>query len=78
MNFPIKDLRHLNFFLGIEVTKQNDDIHLSQHWYIFDVLQRTNMALAITSPMATSPALCKFYGVLISDPTLYRNTVGGQ
>lgn len=77
-DFPIKELGNLKFFLGIEVTTLPHGIHLSQHRYISDILQRTNMTLAkpITSPMASSPPLSKFLGISLTDASLYRSTVG--
>jgi hypothetical protein len=36
--FAVKQLGDLNFFLGVEVSKQSDGINLSQHMYILDIL----------------------------------------
>lgn len=38
--FAAKQLGDLNFFLGIEVSKQSDGIILSQRRYILDILKR--------------------------------------
>jgi hypothetical protein len=57
--FPIKDLGHLGYFLGIEVKHQRGSLHLSQQKYISDLLARTNMteAKTVSTPMAVSDKL---------------------
>jgi hypothetical protein len=76
--FPIKDLGPLSDFLGMEVTKYDVGLHLSQHRYITDLLHKTNMTQAkpLTSPMAASTSLSKFAGITLTDATLYRSTAG--
>lgn len=39
--FSLKDLRDLNYFLGIELLKNSSGLHLSQSKYISDLLQST-------------------------------------
>jgi Reverse transcriptase (RNA-dependent DNA polymerase) len=41
--FAIKDLGSLHYFLGIEVSFNNNSLHLSQPKYIIDLLRRANM-----------------------------------
>jgi hypothetical protein len=78
LSFAIKDLGPLHFFLGIEAIWTKDALHLSQQRYIHDLLTKTNMMLAkpISSPMSASSPLSKFDGSTITDPSLYRSTVG--
>jgi hypothetical protein len=78
IDFPIKDLGPMSFFLGVEVTHCPEGLHLSQHRYVLDLLHKTNMTLAkpTTSPMFASAPLSKFDGLSLSDATLYRSTVG--
>jgi hypothetical protein len=66
------------FFLSVEATWHNDDLHLSQQRYIHDLLTKTNMLLAkpIATPMSASSTLSCFEGYTITDPTQYRSTVG--
>ena len=53
-------------------------LHLSQQQYIADILTRTNMQLAkpSSSPMSAASPLSKFDGTSMSDPSLFRSTVG--
>lgn len=78
LEFPIKDLGSLTLFLGVEVNHTATGLHLSQQRYIADILQWTNMQSAkpISSPMSMATPLNKFDGTSMSDPTLYRSTVG--
>jgi histone deacetylase 1/2 len=63
--FPVKDLGHLGYFLGIEVKHQRSSLHLSQQKYISDLLARTNMteAKTVSTPMAVSDKLSRYVGV---------------
>jgi hypothetical protein len=78
LDFPIKDLGPLNFFLGVEVHRSSAGLHLSQQRYIADLLTRTSMQFAkpISSPMTATSPLSQFHGIPMTDPTLYRSTVG--
>ena len=77
-SFAIKDLDQLHFFLGVEATWTADGLHLSQQRYIHDLQAKTNILLAkpISSPMSASSTLSKYEGSTITDPTLYRSTLG--
>jgi hypothetical protein len=77
--FTVKDLGELNFFfLGIEVARLQDGVHLSHHRYILDILQRTKLvdAKPVCTPMFTFVILFAFDGEVFSNPTLYRSTIG--
>jgi Reverse transcriptase (RNA-dependent DNA polymerase) len=76
LQFSVKDLGSLNFFLRIEVTRTATGLHLSQS--VTSILQRANMAQSKPSatPMAFGPNLSKFDGVKFHDPGLYRSLVG--
>ena len=77
-DFAVKDLGSLNFFLGVEILQQSDDILLSQRCYILDLLKRTDMLQAkpISSPMSNSKPLPALDGDVFSDITLFRSTLG--
>jgi hypothetical protein len=78
LEVAVKQLDDLNFFLGIEVSKQSDGITLSQRKYILDILQRTKMTYAkpVSTLMATSAPFSALDGEIFDDPTLYRSTIG--
>ncbi|RDX97948.1 Copia protein, partial [Mucuna pruriens] len=52
-HFQTKDLGHLKYFLGIEVTQSKEGIVISQRKYALDILQETSMSNCrpIDSPM---------------------------
>ncbi|CAL8990582.1 unnamed protein product, partial [Prunus brigantina] len=74
--FPIKDLGPLHYFLGLEVKCTASGLFLSQTKYACDLLQRTDFLGA--KPCATPLGSYKLdnSGMLLSDPTFYRSTVG--
>jgi len=76
--FAVKQLGDLNFFLGIEVSKQSNGIILSQRRYILDILKRIKMtdAKPVSTPMATFVHLSAVDGEIFEDLTLYRSTIG--
>jgi hypothetical protein len=78
IDFLVKDLGSLNFFLGVEVNHVAAGMILTQQGYITDILSRTNMSFVklITFPMSAATPLSKFSGSKFSDPTLYCQTVG--
>ena len=53
VDFAVKDLSNLNFFLGVEVIPNSQGAMLSQQRYILDLLTRTKMvdAKPVTTPM---------------------------
>jgi hypothetical protein len=78
VDFAVKELGDLHYFLGVEVNKVEAGLLLSQKRYILNLLKKTNMheAKPITSPMASSSSLSAFSGDPMENPTLYRSTVG--
>ena len=78
LEFAIKDLDNLDFFLGVEVLPNSTGLLLSQKRYILDLLGKTRMleAKSLSSPMASSINLSAFEGDPLPDATLYRSTVG--
>jgi len=76
--FPLKDLGCLSYFLGIQVTRTSQGLHLSQSKYIADLLSRVHMdgAKPAKSPCGSGAKLSQFDGEQLSDPSLYRHVVG--
>lgn len=76
--FGIKDLGHLHYFLGIEVSFCSDGIALCQRKFAKELL--TEAAIDISHPMCTPlPVHLKIStedGSLIPNPELYRSLVG--
>ncbi|XP_035547414.1 uncharacterized mitochondrial protein AtMg00810-like [Juglans regia] len=75
---PVKDLGQLHFFLGIETHFEFGGLFFSQHKYVVDLLQKTNMsnAKAVSTPISSAHAFKLFDGDPFHDPTLYRSIVG--
>ena len=76
--FALKDLGPLNYFFGIEAKRHGSSLHLSQSKYAHDLLIQTKMQHAnpISSPIVPCKQLSIRDGDPMSDPTLYRSTVG--
>lgn len=57
--FSLKDLGELRYFLGIEVNRTSEGIHLMQNKYIHDLLTKQNMLTckSVSTPMSSSPNL---------------------
>lgn len=58
-HFEVKDLGPLNYFLGIEVQRDDKNLYLSQTKYTLDLLKRANFLLAkpCSTPVATGTKL---------------------
>lgn len=76
--FSIKDPIDLHYFLGIEVTRSPQGLHLMQRRYILDLITRTNMvdSKPVSTPMQTTPKLTLHDSPTVSDPSQYRSVVG--
>jgi len=76
--FSLKDLGPLHFFLGIEVIPTQNELFLTQHKYIRDLLARTCMdgAKDVTTPLSTSVSLKLNDGSAVVNPTEYRKVIG--
>lgn len=76
--FPLKQLGHSDYFLGLEVKYLSDNsILMSQTKYIRDLLHKTHAAKAhaISSPLVSNSKLSKHGADVFLDPTLYRSVV---
>ncbi|WVZ06861.1 hypothetical protein V8G54_020207 [Vigna mungo] len=75
--FAIKDLGHLNYFLGLEVHYTTNGVFLSQTKYAQDILSRAQMLDAKPTPTPLQPHIqLTTTGDSFSNPTQYRSLVG--
>jgi hypothetical protein len=79
--FALKDLDDLHFFLGIEVSKINGGILLSQRKYAMDLVKRAGMnsCKIVGTPISTTEKLSSHIGDPLgpNDATKFRSIVGG-
>jgi len=77
-NFAIKDLGDFHYFLGIEVTKTQNGLLLTQEKYATNLLQRVGMhgCKSAPTPLSSTEQLSLTDGTSLS-PTRYRSIVGG-
>lgn len=68
--FAIKDLGPLHYFLDIEVSHSQIDLHLSQSKYIRELLERANMhrSKASPTPMVSSTHYLNMRVILLTTP----------
>lgn len=74
----IKDLERLQYFLGIEVLKNDEGMHLCQKKYVLAMLNEVGMLKAESAeiPLETSLKLEPTDGELLQDSTRYRRLMG--
>jgi histone deacetylase 1/2 len=81
LDFAVKDLGKLHYFLGLEVTHSDRSLVLTQKKYTLDLLCCAGMldCRTTTAPMSSTDRLSAFEGVLLSfdDATEYCIIVGG-
>ena len=76
--FSLKDMGSLHFFLGVEVIPTCAGLFLSQHKYIRELLQTTNMlgAKDVSTPLSTTTSLHLVDGTAAVDSTKFRRVIG--
>uniref|UniRef100_A0A2N9IBP6 Reverse transcriptase Ty1/copia-type domain-containing protein n=1 Tax=Fagus sylvatica TaxID=28930 RepID=A0A2N9IBP6_FAGSY len=76
--FEMKDLGHLSYFLGLEVSSDSTGYYLSQAKYASDLLSRTGLTdtKVVSTPLEMNARLTPLDGTPLSDATLYRQLVG--
>lgn len=69
IDFAIKDLGKLQYFLGIETMSHKKGLLLTHKKYILDLLQKTNMqdCKPIATPTVSSEKMSKEDGTSLSD-----------
>ncbi|XP_059461929.1 uncharacterized mitochondrial protein AtMg00810-like [Corylus avellana] len=78
MEFKLKDLGCLSYFLGIHVLRDKTGLHLNQGKYIIDLFDRVQMlgAKPYAAPCTSGKKLIKLDGDTLPDPTTYRHIIG--
>ena len=78
VEFDMKDLEELKYFLGIEVVQTPQGIWMLQRQYVLDMLKKYGMTACkpIATPMEQNAKLRDDVGEVLADPTMYRKIVG--
>ncbi|XP_024171374.1 uncharacterized mitochondrial protein AtMg00810-like [Rosa chinensis] len=76
--FDIKDLRHLHYFLGLQVHTKSHGLHINQVKYAHDLLTKHDMLLSkpVSTPMSSKHDLTAPDGAFLDNPTEFRTLVG--
>ena len=76
--FELKDLGDLNYFLGVQISRTQLRLTLSQSKYASEVLHRFHMenSKPTKTPCCPSSRLLPNDGVAFSDPSEFRRMVG--
>ncbi|KAL0427970.1 UNVERIFIED_CONTAM: hypothetical protein Slati_2971800 [Sesamum latifolium] len=76
--FTIKDLGVARYFLGLQISRSNEGLSLTEMKYIHDILSDPGMlsAKSATTPLPQGVKLFAEAGSLLPDPEPYRRLVG--
>nr|GEZ65952.1 hypothetical protein [Tanacetum cinerariifolium] len=76
--FQMSSMGELTFFLGLQVTQENDGIFISQDKYVHEILKKFGFSTMKTTstPMETSKPLMKDENAKDVDVHLYRSMIG--
>ena len=72
--FEMKDLGHLSYFLGLEITHSTDGLYITQVKYASDLLSRAGLtdSKTVDTPVELNVHLTPSEGKPFSNPSLYR------
>ena len=75
--FEMKDLGHLSYFLGLEITHYTDGLYITQAKYASDFLSRARLtnSKTVDTPVELNAHLTPSGGKPLSNPSLYRRLV---
>ena len=75
--FEMKDLGHLSFFLGLEITHSTDGLYITQAKYASDLLSRAGLTdcKTVDTPVELNAHLTPSGWKPLSNPSLYRRLV---
>ena len=73
----MKDLRHLSYFLSLEITHSTDGFYITQAKYASDLLSRVGFtdSKTVDTPVELNAHLTPSEGKPLSNPSLYRRLV---
>ncbi|RVW66926.1 Retrovirus-related Pol polyprotein from transposon RE1 [Vitis vinifera] len=76
--FEMKDLGHLSYFLGLEITHSTDGLYITQAKYASDLLSQAGLTDSknVDTPVELNAHLTPSGGKPLSNPSLYRRLVG--
>ena len=76
--FKMKDLGHLSYFLGLEITHSTDGLYFAQAKYASELLSRAGLTDSKTfdTPVELNAHLTPSGGKPLSNPSLYKCLVG--
>ena len=76
--FEMKDLGHLSYFLGHEITYSTDGLYIIQAKYAFELLSRARLtdSKTVDTLVELNVCLTPSGGKPLSNPSLYRHLVG--
>ena len=76
--FEIKDLGHLSYFLGFEITYSTDEFYITQAKYASELLSRAGLTDSeiVDTPVELNAHFTPSGGKPLSNPSLYRRLVG--
>ena len=76
--FEMKDLRHLSYFLSLEITHSTDELYITQAKYASELLSRAGLtdSKTVDTSIELNAHLTPIGGKPLSNPSLYRRLVG--
>ncbi|RVX23720.1 Retrovirus-related Pol polyprotein from transposon TNT 1-94 [Vitis vinifera] len=76
--FEMKDLRHLNYFLGLEITHSTYGLYITQAKYASDLLSQAGLtdSKTVDTPVELNAHLTPSGGKPLSNSSLYKRLVG--
>ena len=79
-HFEMKDLEHLSYFLGLEITHSTNGLYITQAKYIFELLSRVGLtdSKTVYTLVELNAYLTPSGGKPLSNPSLYRHLVGNR
>ena len=74
----MKDLRHLSYFLGLEITHSTDGLYITQAKYTSKLLSQAGLtdSKTVNTPIDLNAHLTPSGWKPLSNPSLYRRLVG--